>query len=857
VHVVGFACAVSLLALGCAGRSESTPADPPAGPSRSEPLRLARQLSRAEPGLSRALEHATLEPAGAAARSRSGATDPFLRLPATADGVVDLRSGERAAPLAQLRSLHATGAPLELIEGVALYRGAVAGADSLWLPHANAVEQLLLAREAAPRVELAWQLCRAPFLDAGRSSPELGLIFADRHGTDRLRIPPAFALDAAGKRRELSMQFTPESATCGRVDFRLETRGLSWPLLIDPALEAVVWTDRTDPDHKPTARFWHALAYDPLREKSLMFGGSDNSGGPFLGDTWEWDGAAWHELTDTAGPEGRLLHDLAYSSVHSGVLLIGGTASEPEVAFNDVWLWNGSWSQLEPGGAELPVLAGHSIAFDSARKVMVLYGGYGLDENRELWELGADGWTNRGEFSLSPGSLDLFSMAYDEAHAYSLVFAGSSPAGVGYQEPIAVTDAAYFWNGKGWTHLDVERPSARSGMASAYDSKRQRIVLFGGTPDTLGDQFSAETWEFSDGSFEQRSPLRSPPARESARLTYDAARDRMLLFGGFGLSDGDDTWTYAHFGNTCQNEADCDGEACVDGVCCQDKLCGTCEACSELTGTCQPLRSTDDPNGDCAGDHSCSESGACLPSIGRDCSEDAECASGHCADGVCCDQACDGACQACTLAGHEGTCTFVKGEAAHGSCPGRGDCASSCDGEQADCSPVPEGRDCGTSCADAVLTVKACDADGRCRSRTPRECPDHLLCEDDVGCLSICSQASDCAEGFVCQNRACVEETARCADETTVEGPAGRQDCGAYVCSGGKCKTRCQRAADCALDRVCNDRGQCISPEAAAAGDAPGDDGCGCRSAGAPVGAAAPWLLGLAALLLLERRRAA
>lgn len=854
--VARLSCVLGLLLLpACGGREQAPGAEHEVG--APEPLRtlaLARQLARGAPPLARALTHGALEPHGAAASSKAGATDPFVRLPQSADGVFELGPGQRAAPLARVRLVGASGAALELVEGVAIYRGAFGGEDSLWLEHANALEQLLLLRAFGPKVELSWELCRAPFLDAGRSSAELGWIFSDGHGTDRLRVPPSFALDARGVRRELTLGLEPAGGSCGRLTFTLSTAGLSAPLLVDPALEAVVWTDRTDPERKPPGRYGHGLAYDPVREKTVLFGGSVNGPPPFLGDTWEWDGSAWSDASPSEHPEGRFFHDLAYSSLHGGAVLIGGaTGDEYSTAQNDVWVYDGTWTQLQPAGDTLPIVAGHGIAFDSARQELALYGGYGLDENRELWELGSAGWKDRGEFALSPGSIDSFAMVYDAAQKHTLVFGGVTPAGVSSDPFAPRTDGAYFWNGKGWTRIDSERPSPRSGMASGYDSKRGRVVLFGGTPAPDDSQFSDETWEYADGSFELRTALRSPPPRESARLSYDAARDRMVLFGGFGWSDGDDTWTYAHFGNSCHDSDDCDGEACVDGVCCQDQVCDTCEACSEQTGTCQPIEDGPDDNGSCSGDHSC-HAGRCLLAGGESCRKDSECATGHCADGWCCDRACDGACESCALGSHEGVCQLVEGDAAHGSCPGKGECATSCDGKHAECDPIPEGRDCGSACQDGVLTSKTCDASGSCHSAAPEACAEHLVCQDERSCLERCSETDDCAAGFECHGGACVELSSRCADDSTVEGPGGREDCGAYRCASGKCRTSCQRASDCADGFVCNERGQCLAPEAVVSQSPADDDGCGCRAAGA--GAARPgWLAAALALATLRRRR--
>ena len=72
--------------------------------------------------------------------------------------------------------------------------------------------------------------------------------------------------------------------------------------------------------------------------------------------------------------------------------------------------------------------------------------------------------------------------------------------------------------------------AARYRPALAYDAARERVVLYGGwdTTDTFG-----ETWEFDGSDWTQAaSELQSPPARSDPALTYDEARGRVVLFGG-------------------------------------------------------------------------------------------------------------------------------------------------------------------------------------------------------------------------------------------------------------------------------------------------------------------------------------
>ena len=69
------------------------------------------------------------------------------------------------------------------------------------------------------------------------------------------------------------------------------------------------------PKVSPPARLGHAMTYDSVRQRAVLFGGS--SGGPSLGDTWEW---AWNatrsewswESTPPKGPSARRQHAMAY-----------------------------------------------------------------------------------------------------------------------------------------------------------------------------------------------------------------------------------------------------------------------------------------------------------------------------------------------------------------------------------------------------------------------------------------------------------------------------------------------------------------------------------------------------------------
>jgi hypothetical protein len=82
----------------------------------------------------------------------------------------------------------------------------------------------------------------------------------------------------------------------------------------------------------------------------------------------------------------------------------------------------------------------------------------------------------------------------------------------------------------GWQRAAAANgPDARGWPAAAYDSLRQRIVLFGGR-----DQLTVrgDTWAFDGASWTQLAPPVSPSARHGAAMAYDAARDRIVMRGG-------------------------------------------------------------------------------------------------------------------------------------------------------------------------------------------------------------------------------------------------------------------------------------------------------------------------------------
>ena len=221
-------------------------------------------------------------------------------------------------------------------------------------------------------------------------------------------------------------------------------------------------------------------------------------------------------------------------------------------------------------------------------------------------------------------------------------------------------------------------------------------------------------------------------------------------------------------GSPCQTDGQCGTSVCANGVCC-DRRCGACEACNQpgSVGRCAvvPAGAAGSPacapfvcNGSASCPLSCTTNAECVaglecrnaacvappPDAGVDagqptvdagqpdagsprgaaCARNDQCQTGHCADGVCCDSACDGACQACNTEGRVGVCAVL-----------------------------PKGNVGAPVCAPFV-----CDGAGR-------------------ACPTTCAADGDCAAPALCRTGVCVEGPPRshlgfsCGCRETSEGP--------------------------------------------------------------------------------------
>ena len=297
-------------------------------------------------------------------------------------------------------------------------------------------------------------------------------------------------------------------------------------------------------------------------------------------------------------------------------------------------------------------------------------------------------------------------------------------------------------------------------------------------------------------------------------------------------------------GAACTQSAECAGGNCVDGVCCDTACADLCAACNlpGSEGTCSAAASdTLCPEANCQGQSSecrplaggqaglnceaigtcrataecaatpaasgtpcqdgtgtCDGQGACIVPdksvLGVACTTDAECAEGHCvatgADGarVCCDAACDGVCQACSVAGRCEETPATDTRCAAVACPADNACRDYVD----------------------AISENLCKSFGQCRTALDCGTPEFFtglrpeaqcVCDPASGACTLaagvtCTQAGDCASG------ACLATAA--GDQLCCSGPCaaglfcGSTGTGCVQCEGSQvtCQGNVQQACN-------------------------------------------------------------
>lgn len=251
------------------------------------------------------------------------------------------------------------------------------------------------------------------------------------------------------------------------------------------------------------------MAYDPLRQRMLLFSGQTNDGWEPIGTPariWSLalgDSPAWStvEATGDAPPELRE-SAVTFDPVHDRLVVYGGRSADP-AGLRGTWVlqFGGApvWTKLQTT-AQPRSTADARLAYDAQDDRLLLFGG---DWGADLWtlELAADphwtAWDLGDPFLGFPRYAEC--AAWDASRHRTWMFGGQEAYIIhGFRRAIirdlrSVRTDEYTH----WSETDTSSAGAGGGVSMAIDVQGDRLIAFGGdvTPSSQDygwGQFSSQ-----------------------------------------------------------------------------------------------------------------------------------------------------------------------------------------------------------------------------------------------------------------------------------------------------------------------------------------------------------------------------
>ena len=155
------------------------------------------------------------------------------------------------------------------------------------------------------------------------------------------------------------------------------------------------------------------------------------------------------------------------------------------------------------------------MTYDPVRGVVVMFGGATAVKNLdELWEWDGNSWTLRVPAGAKPAPRSGAAMA--AYHGEVLMFGGIDNVGLGM-------DDLWRWDGASWTQLPDPMLGKRMFASLTYDLARDRLVLVGGS--SLAGPIKVA--ELDQTGWHQQAP--AAPVISTPNVAFDTRRRRAIV----------------------------------------------------------------------------------------------------------------------------------------------------------------------------------------------------------------------------------------------------------------------------------------------------------------------------------------
>ena len=242
-------------------------------------------------------------------------------------------------------------------------------------------------------------------------------------------------------------------------------------------------------------------------------------------------GATWSTIPADPGPGARYSHSAAFDPDSNRMIVFSGADRNQEtwsLSLNGTPHWDRLTTVASPSGR-----SGARMVFDPLRRRMILFGGNDATGSRnDVWALSLDGtpdWSLVVPSGSSPiGRADMV-MVYDSLGDRILIMGGLRQF---QSQPRNDVWALSLSGSPQWTQILPlgPAPPVRYGHVGIFDAARNRMLIWGGGPGS-----DALVWSLELGSTPAWTSFDfpEPPAiRQYATAIHDPVGDRMVIFGG-------------------------------------------------------------------------------------------------------------------------------------------------------------------------------------------------------------------------------------------------------------------------------------------------------------------------------------
>lgn len=296
-----------------------------------------------------------------------------------------------------------------------------------------------------------------------------------------------------------------------------------------------------NPPSAPRAREGPGMAFDPFRNRTILFGGYN---GFYLDDTWAYDFLTnnWTEILTNPHPTGRESPKMSYDSVEKVVVLHGGMDSNDSAVFlRDTWEFDvasNKWTLSNLAGPRTTGLD-NAMVYDPVAQKHILVGLNKTMGQFQTWAYDAatNNWTLRT--TGGPGGREYHSLAYHDLHQRVVLYGGAILENL-YDDTWEYDDSTTTWT---MVATPIHFPPERHMAAMTHHSGFRSAILFGGMNSTVALN---ETWRYTETkTWMYTGSALIPPSRGLAGFTYDSRADVAVLFGGWDKSERlGDTWAF-------------------------------------------------------------------------------------------------------------------------------------------------------------------------------------------------------------------------------------------------------------------------------------------------------------------------